>query len=117
MKRMCLAVLAVLVLSGVSAFAQSETFVGTVKSVNGASMTVERGTITGVFNFDSKTHVGAKGSTKATADAKAAGKAGLTVPDVVHVGDQVKVMYMYTAASNKMVVSDITVMESLTSKK
>jgi len=112
-----LAIAAVLVLSGVGVLAQTESFVGTVKAVSGSSVTVEHGTITGMFNFDAKTHVGAKGSTAKTAEAKAAGKPGLTVPDVVHVGDQVKVMYMFTASTNKMVVSDITVLESLAAKK
>jgi hypothetical protein len=118
MKRSVFAsVVAVLVLTGVSVWAQSESFVGVVKAVNGATVTVEHGSITGVFAFDAKTHVGAKGSTAKTAEAKAAGKAGLTVPDVVHVGDQVKVTYSYTASTNKMVVGDITVLESLTAKK
>ena len=110
------AVVAVLVLAGASVFAQSESFVGVVKAVNGASVTVEHGTITGVFNFDAKTHVGVRGATAKTEEAKAAGKPGLTVPDVVHVGDQIKVTYTYTASTNKMIVGDITVLESLAKK-
>jgi hypothetical protein len=111
-----LAVVAVLSLSGVGVWAQSESFVGTVKAVSGSSVTVEHGSITGVFNFDAKTHVGVKGATAKTKEAQAAGKAGVTVPDLVHVGDQVKVMYTFTASTNKMVVGDITVLESLTKK-
>jgi len=111
-----LAIAAVLVLSGVGVLAQTESFVGTVKAVSGSSVTVEHGTITGMFNFDAKTHVGAKGSTAKTREAQAAGR-GLTVPDVVHPGDQVKVTYTYTASSNKMVVGDIAVLASLASKK
>jgi len=112
-----LAVVAVLAFSGVSVLAQSESFVGTVKAVSGATVTVEHGTITGVFAFDAKTHVSAKGSTAKTAEVKAAGKPGLTVPDVVKVGDQVKVTYTYTASTNKMVVGEIAVLESLAAKK
>ena len=110
-----LAVVAVLALTG-SALAQSESFVGTVKSVTGNSVTVERGTITGTFAVDAKTHVTAKGSTAATAANKAAGKAGLTVPDVVHSGDQVRVRYTYSEKSNTMTVNDIAVLESLAKK-
>ena len=118
MKRSVLAaVVAVLVLSGVSVFAQSESFVGVVKAVNGSSVTVEHGSITGLFNFDAKTHVGVRGASAKTAEAKAAGKPGATGPDLLHVGDQVKVSYTYTASSNKMVVGDITVLESLGAKK
>jgi hypothetical protein len=89
------AVVAVLVLSGV---------------------TVEHGSITGVFSFDAKTHIGVKGATAKTAEAKAAGKPGATGPDLLHAGDQVKVTYSYTASTNKMTVSDITVTESLAKK-
>jgi hypothetical protein len=110
------AVIAVLVLSGVSVWAQSESFIGVVKAVSGASVTVEHGTITGVFNFDAKTHIGVKGATAKTAEAKAAGKPGATGPDLLHTGDQVKVTYSYTASTNKMIVSDITVLESLAKK-
>jgi hypothetical protein len=118
MKRSVLAVVvAVLVFSGVSVFAQSESFVGVVKAVNGSSVTVERGSITGVFSFDSKTHIGVKGATAKTAEAKAAGKPGATGPDLIHVGDQVKVSYTYASSTNKMVVGDITVTESLAPKK
>ena len=112
-----LAVVAVLVLSGVSAWAQAaETFVGTVKAVSGNSVTVERGTITGVFAVDAKTHVGVKGATAKTKEALAAGKPGITIPDVLHVGDQVQVKYSYVSRSNTMLVSDVTVLESLAKK-
>ena len=78
-----------------------------VKSVSGSSITVERGTLTGVFTFDGKTHVGAIGATAATKAAKEAGKAGLTVPDAVKVGDQVTVRFKETKTG--MLASDITV--------
>ena len=116
MKRVFVAVLAALVLSGVSVWAQTEQFIGTVKSVTGASVTVERGALTGVFAVDAKTHVGVAGATAKTKEAQAAGKPGITVADVLHVGDQVRVRYSYVAATNKMTVSDITVMESLAKK-
>lgn len=112
-----LAVVAVLALSGVGVLAQSESFVGIVKAVNGATVTVEHGSITGVFSFDAKTHVSVRGATAKTQEVKDAGKPGLTVPDVVHAGDQVKVTYTYTASTNKMVVGDIAVLASLTPKK
>jgi len=32
--------------------AKTETFVGVVKAVSGSSLTVERGSITGIFNVD-----------------------------------------------------------------
>jgi len=109
------AVVAVLALSGVSARAQTtESFLGIVKAVNGSSVTVERGTITGIFAFDSKTHVAVAGATAKTKENKDAGKAGLTVPDVVHVGDQVMVKYVEKA--NSMVASDIQVRVSLAKK-
>ena len=94
--------------------AKTESFVGVVKAVSGSSVTVERGTITGKFSVDTKTHVSAKGSTAKTKDAQAAGKPGLTVPDVVHVGDQVTVRYQ--EKDNAMIATDIAVMVSLTGK-
>src|SRR5262245_40616061 len=103
MKRSIWVVVAVLVLLGANAWAQgAENFIGTVKTISGNSVTVERGTITGVFAFDAKTHVTATGSTAKTAENKAAGKAGLTVPDMVHKGDQVRVRYTYNDKTNAM---------------
>ena len=89
------------------AAAKTESFFGIVKAVSGSSITVERGTITGVFTVDSKTHIGARGATSATKKAKDAGKAGLTVPDAVKVGDQVTVRFQETKGG--MLASDITV--------
>ena len=111
------AVVTALVLSGVSVWAQAtESFVGNVKAMTGSSVTVERGAITGVFAVDAKTHVGVRGATAKTQEAQKAGKPGITVADVLHVGDQVRVRYMYNEKSNKMTVSDITVLESLAKK-
>ena len=84
--------------------------------MTGSSVTVERGALTGVFAVDAKTHVGVRGATAKTQEAQKAGKPGITVADVLHVGDQVWVRYMYNEKSNKMTVSDITVLESLTKK-
>ena len=116
MKRVLVVMAAVLALSSVRAAAQAtESFMGIVKAVSGNSVTVERGTITGIFGFDSKTHVSVAGATAKTKENQAAGKPGLTVPDVVHVGDQVVVKYMEKA--NSMVASDIQVRVSLAPKK
>ena len=115
MKRVFAAALsAALVFSGVGLLAQAETFIGTVKSVTGSSVTVERGALTGVFAVDSKTHVGVAGATAKTQEAQAAGKPGISVADVLKVGDQVRVKYTYASATNKMVVNDITVTNRLT---
>jgi hypothetical protein len=84
-----------------------ESFLGVVKAVSPSSVTVERGTITGVFTVDSKTLVAVQGATAKTKEAKAAGKPGLTVPDAVHVGDQVMVKYRETNGS--MLASNIQV--------
>ena len=116
-RRVSVAVVVVLVLLGVRAWAQgAENFLGIVKSVSGNSVTVERGSLTGVFAVDAKTHITAKGSTAKTEANKAAGKEGLTVPDMVHKGDQVRVRYTYNEKTNAMVVNDIAVLESVTAR-
>ena len=111
MKRIaCLASALVLALSVVGLSAQApkmESFMGIVKSVSQSSITVERGTITGVFSIDSKTHVAARGATAKTKEAKEAGRAGLTVPDAVHVGDQVVIKFMENKGA--MMATDIQV--------
>jgi hypothetical protein len=94
--------------------AASETFSGSVKAVSGSSITVERGTITGVFAVNANTHLTVKGATAKTREARAAGKAGLTVPDAVHVGDQVTVRYV--GQGDGMVAADIRVVVSLATK-
>src|SRR4249920_402229 len=113
----CMAAIVVLALSA-SAWAQGtakvESFVGLVKAVSSSSVTVEHGTITGVFTVDTKTHVTAKGSTAKTKEAQAAGKPGLTVPDAIHVGDQVQIKYQ--EKSNVMIASDILLMTRLEAK-
>ena len=106
-----LALAMVLVLGIGSAAAQEpgslESFFGMVKAVSGSSVTVERGTISGTFSVNAQTHVAAKGATTKTQENVAAGKAGLTVPDVVHVGDQVMIKFRETKGA--MIASEIQV--------
>ena len=96
------------------AAAAVESFRGTVKAVSATSVTVERGTLSGIFTVDTGTHVAARGASTATKKAKEAGKAGLTVPDAVHVGDQVVVRYH--EVSGKMMATDIQVRASVAQK-
>ena len=112
MKRIAYLTAAMVLALGVSGAAAQgagavESFMGIVKAVSQGSVTVERGTITGVFTVDTKTHVSARGATAKTKEVKAAGKAGLTVPDAVHVGDQVVVKYQEN--QGKMMATDIQV--------
>ena len=64
--------------AGQGTAAKTESFVGVVKAVTGSSVTVERGSITGMFTVDSSTHIAARGTTAKTKEAKEAGKPGLT---------------------------------------
>lgn len=96
------------------AWAASDAFSGTVKAVSASSITVERGTISHVFAVNGNTHLTVKGATAKTKEARAAGKAGLTVPDAVHVGDQVTVKYVDQGKG--MVAADIRVVVSLATK-
>lgn len=120
MKRNVLLAVAVLVGLGlftISARAQSaESFLGVVKAVSGSSITVEHGTIVGVFAVDPKTHISASGATSKTKENQAAGKPGLTVPDIVHVGDQVMVKYVFNDKANTMTASEIQVRVTLAKK-
>lgn len=111
------AVVAVLGLAGTGwaqAAAPVESFVGTVKAVSGSSLTVERGSIVGTFAIESSTHVSAKGSTAKTKANKEAGKPGLTVPDVVHVGDQVVVKFHESGKG--MIANEVQVRATLAAK-
>jgi hypothetical protein len=87
--------------------AKTESFVGVVKAVSGTSVTVERGSIVGTFTVDANTHIAARGATAKTKEAKEAGKPGLTVPDAVHVGDQVVVKFREMKGA--MMASEISV--------
>lgn len=111
----CVAAIVALTFLSTGAWAQgTESFVGLVKAVSGSSVTVQRGTITGVFTVDPKTHVTAKWSTAKTKEAQAAGKPGLTVPDAIHVGDQVQVKYQ--EKNNAMIATDIALLTRLEAK-
>jgi hypothetical protein len=94
--------------------AASESFMGSVKAVSGSSITVERGALTGVFAVSGSTHLTVTGATAKTKEAKAAGKAGLTVPDAVHVGDWVIVRYVEQGKG--MMAADIRVVTALPGK-
>ncbi len=90
---------------GGQAASRLDSFVGVVSSVSDSGLTVEHGSISGTFAVESSTHVGAKGATAKTKANIAAGKAGLTVPDVVHAGDQVLIRYY--RANGRMIASEI----------
>ena len=105
---LALAMVLALGVGGAAAAGQNvESFVGVVKSVSGSSVTIERGTLTGTFNVTSATHVAVQGATAKTLESKRAGKPGLTVPDAVHVGDQVVVKFH--ESNGTMVATDIQV--------
>lgn len=111
------AVVAVLGLAGTGwaqAAAPVESFLGSVTAVTGSSLTVERGSLTGVFTIEPSTHVSAKGSTAKTKANQAAGKPGLTVPDIVHVGDQVVVKFHENGKN--MVANEVQVRATLAAK-
>jgi hypothetical protein len=96
------------------AYAASESFTGSVKAVSGSSITVEYRSLSGVFTVTPNTLVRVHGASAKTRDAKASGKAGLTIPDAVHVGDQVTVRYAEQGSG--LVASDISVRVSLATK-
>ena len=105
---LALAMVLALGVGGAAAAGQAaESFLGVVKSVSGSSVTIERGTLSGTFNVTAATHVGVQGATAKTLESKRAGKAGLTVPDAVHIGDQVLVKFHET--NGAMVATDIQV--------
>jgi hypothetical protein len=107
-KFVALAAFALLVASG-SAFAQekakadkpaakpagaTKTAVGTVKSVAADSVTVtDKDGKDWTFAIDAKTQVQAKGAGTKTAQAKAAGKAGISITEAVKSGDRVTVKF------------------------
>lgn len=99
---------------GVPAQAATESFTGNVTAVSASSITIERGTQSTVFTVNGNTHVSVGGATSKTKKAQAAGKPGLIVPDVVHLGDQVTVKY--SAQGNGWVAADIYVRVSLAPK-
>ena len=66
---------------------------GTVKTVSANSLTVESGKKSMSFTVASTTRILATGATATTKDKKREGAAGLSITDVVHAGDVVRVMY------------------------
>jgi hypothetical protein len=74
--------------------ARVQTAIGSVKSVNGASFTLDAAKETMNFNVDENTYISAKGAGTKTRAKKAAGHGGLTIADVVHEGDGVVVKYV-----------------------
>jgi hypothetical protein len=106
MKRIAYSTLVIaFVLGAVAAAAQepagakTQTAIGAVKSVTGASFTVEAGKKSLNFKVDENTYILAKGAGTRTRAKKAAGEGGLTIADVVHEGDGVVVKYVEAKGS------------------
>lgn len=77
-----------------SSFAQAtKTANGKVTAVDGGSLTVRVGDKDMVFVVDAKSNVVAPGGSTRTREAKAAGKAGPTLVELVKVGQSVEVTY------------------------
>ena len=90
-----------------AAIVQASTAYGHDNSYVAEAIAAHPKRFTGVFSVDTKTHVGAKGATTKTQANKAAGKPGLTIPEVVHIGDQVTVRYQ--EKNDAMIATDIRV--------
>jgi hypothetical protein len=78
--------------------ARVQTAVGSVKSVSGASFTLNAKNARN-FKVDENTFIRAKGAGTITRAKKAAGQGGLTIADVVHEGDGVVVKYVDAGGS------------------
>lgn len=102
MKRIVSLVSAVVLLLGISAFAQekakTQSMTGAVKTVSASSITVEGGGKSMTFNVTSSTKLLAKGSTAKTKEVKAKGAPGLQITDMVKPGTSVVVRYTGTDA-------------------
>jgi hypothetical protein len=79
--------------------AKAQTAIGSVKSVNGASFTLDAANKEMNFNVDENTYIRAKGAGTKTRAKKAAGQGGLTIADVVHEGDGVIVKFVNAGRS------------------
>jgi hypothetical protein len=82
-----------------SASAKSQTAIGSVKSVSGASFVLDAANKEMSFNVDENTYILAKGAGTKTRAKKAAGQGGLTIADVVHEGDGVVVKFVNAGRS------------------
>jgi hypothetical protein len=114
MKQVALLALVLVLAAGVGvrtveaqAGAKTQSAIGAVKSVSGATFTVDTGKGELKFMVDTETNILAKGASTKTRAKKAAGQGGLTIADVVHEGDQVVVKYAQTAGN--LLASEIEV--------
>lgn len=114
MRHVALLALVVVLAAGVGvatvqgqAGAKSQTAIGAVKTVAGATFTVDTGKSAMKFSVNEETNILAKGASTKTRAKKAAGQGGLTIADVVHEGDQVVVKYV--EAGGNLVASEIEV--------
>jgi hypothetical protein len=82
-----------------SASAKSQTAIGSVKSVSGASFVLDAANKEMSFNVDENTYILAKGAGTKTRAKRAAGQGGLTIADVVHEGDGVVVKFVNAGRS------------------
>ncbi|HEY7444738.1 MAG TPA: hypothetical protein VH701_20070 [Vicinamibacterales bacterium] len=82
-----------------SASAKSQTAIGSVKSVSGASFVLDAANKEMSFNVDENTYILAKGAGTKTRAKRAAGQGGLTIADVVHQGDGVVVKFVNAGRS------------------
>ncbi|RPH62775.1 MAG: hypothetical protein EHM89_05070 [Acidobacteria bacterium] len=87
--------------------AKSQNAIGAVKTVSGSTFTVDTGKSEMKFTVNEETNILAKGASTKTRAKKAAGEGGLTIADVVHVGDQIVVRYV--EAGGNLVASEIEV--------
>lgn len=100
-----------------SSFAQAtKTANGKVTAVDGASLTVRVGDKDMVFVVDAKSNVVAPGGSTRTREAKAAGKAGPTLVELVKVGQSVEVMY-HEAGMHAATISVVPAMPAAAAAK
>ena len=106
---------AVLAIGAIAATARAQdktktlTTIGPVKEVANGFFTVDAKNTTMKFMIDTNTSVQAQGAGTKTRAKKAAGEGGLTISDVVHTGDQVRVRYV--EAGGGFLASSVEVMK------
>jgi hypothetical protein len=71
----------------------TKTVKGTVTAVGPSSITVKAADASPTFNVDDKTDIVARGASTATKAARAAGKSGPVLADIVKIGDPVEIKY------------------------